>query len=278
MHWRLALDEDVIVQSESATWDVAITWSRRLWARTPQPWPARETAALMAAYLQAVADWAAPPPPARWSRLMRAGRSGWPVGLSRPPTDTGTLLHYAMGESACTVAGPHPELVGRAVPVAVLDLAERGACEAVLSVGAPASLQRTAPEVVLSPPSTSRAQFLGYTIQPLGGGPRPVFPARAAPPGLLAARLARRPRCLLPRGGGAPGGPSRQRRWQRAPGGGPALGPGARRRRGRRVPLASHPPPPPLPPPLHFLVSGGKGGALVDSARTWPWGNLTAGA
>ena len=61
----------------------------------------------------AVADWVVLPPPARWSRLMRAGGSGWPVGLSRPLADTGTLLRYAMGESACAVAGPRPELVLR---------------------------------------------------------------------------------------------------------------------------------------------------------------------
>ena len=78
----------------------------------------------MAAYLQAGADWVALLPPARWPRLMRAGGSGWPVGLSCPLVDAGTLLRYAMGESTCTVAGPRPELVGRAVPVVVLDPAE----------------------------------------------------------------------------------------------------------------------------------------------------------
>ena len=38
-HWRLARDEDVVVQSESAAWDVAITWSGLVWAKDPQPWP-----------------------------------------------------------------------------------------------------------------------------------------------------------------------------------------------------------------------------------------------
>ena len=120
---------------------MAITWSGLMWARAPQPSPTRERATLMAGYLRAVADWVVLPPPARWTRLMRAGGSGWPVGLSRPLADAGTLLCYAMGESACAVAGPRPELVGRAVPVSVLDPAERGACpDVVLSVGIPPSL------------------------------------------------------------------------------------------------------------------------------------------
>ena len=36
-HWRLARDKEVVVQSESAAWDVAITWSGLVWARAPQP-------------------------------------------------------------------------------------------------------------------------------------------------------------------------------------------------------------------------------------------------
>ena len=120
----------------------------------------------MAGYLRAVADWVVLPPPARWSHLMRAGGSGWPVGVSRPLADAGTLLRYAMGESACAIAGPPLELVGRAVPVSVLDPAERRACpDVVLRVGAPPSLQGAAPEVVLAPPATCRALFPGFTIQ-----------------------------------------------------------------------------------------------------------------
>ena len=93
-----------------------------------------------------------------------------------------------MGESACTVAGPRPELVGRAVPVVVLDPAERGACpDVVLRVGPPPSQQGAAPEVFLAPPATSRSLFPGFTIQPLGDGPLLAFPAGAALPGLLAA-------------------------------------------------------------------------------------------
>ena len=119
---------------------------------------------------------------------MRAGERGWPVGLSRPVADAGTLLRYALGESACSVAGPRPELVGRAVPVSMLDPAERGACPGVvLSVGAPPSLRGAVPEVVLAPPATSRALFPGFTLRPLGDGPLLAFPAGAAPPGLLAA-------------------------------------------------------------------------------------------
>ena len=91
-HWRLARDEDVVLQSESAAWDMAITWSGLMWSRAPQPWPACERAALMAGYQRAVADWVALPPPARWTRLMRASGSGWPPGLSRPLVDAGTLL------------------------------------------------------------------------------------------------------------------------------------------------------------------------------------------
>ena len=98
-----------------------------------------------------------------------------------------------MGESACPVAGPRPELVGRAVPMSVLD---RGACldvvlSVVLSVGAPPSLHGAVQEVVLAPPTTSRALFPGYTLQPLGDGPcwrswrrpalRAFFPVEEAP-------------------------------------------------------------------------------------------------
>ena len=139
-------------------------------------------------YLRALAEWVVLQPPARWSRLMRAGEREWPVGLPRPFAEAGTLLRYAMGESACSLAGPRPELVGRAVPVSVLDSADRGACpDVVLNVSAVPSLRGDIPEVVLAPPATSRTLFLGYTIQPLGEGPLLAFPAGAAPPGLLAA-------------------------------------------------------------------------------------------
>ena len=142
----------------------------------------------MSGYLRAVADRVVLPQPARWSQLMRPGESGMPVGLSRPLADAGTLLGYAMGKSACAVAGPRPELVRRTIPVSVLDLAERGACpDMVLRVGAPPSLQGATPEVVLAPLATSRALFPGFTIQPLEDGPLLAFPAGAAPPGLLAA-------------------------------------------------------------------------------------------
>ena len=110
------------------------------------------------------------------------------MGLSCPLADAGTLLRYAMGECACAVAGLHHELVGRAVPMSVLDPAERGACpDVVLSVGTPPPLQGATPEVVLAPPATCRALFPGFTIQPLGDGPLLAFLAGAAPPGLLAA-------------------------------------------------------------------------------------------
>ena len=56
-HWRLVRHEDVVVRSESAAWDVAVTWCGLLWAVGPLPWPARARAALTAGYLQAVADW-----------------------------------------------------------------------------------------------------------------------------------------------------------------------------------------------------------------------------
>ena len=61
----LARDEDVVVQSESAAWDVAITCLGLMWSRAPQPWPTCELAAPMAGYLRAVADWVVVPPPAR---------------------------------------------------------------------------------------------------------------------------------------------------------------------------------------------------------------------
>ena len=78
--------------------------------------------------------------------------------------------------------------MGRAVPVSVLDPADRGACpDVVLNVGTLPFLRGAVPEVVLAPPATSRALFPGCTIQPLGEGPLLAFPAGAAPPGLLEA-------------------------------------------------------------------------------------------
>ena len=119
---------------------------------------------------------------------MRAGERKWPVGLPRPLADAGTLLRYAAGESACSMAWPRPELVGRAVQVSMLDPADGGACrKVVLNVGALPTLRGAVPEVVLALPATSRAVLPGCTIQPLGEGPLLAFPAGAAPPGLLEA-------------------------------------------------------------------------------------------
>ena len=36
-HWRLVRDQDVVVQSESAAWDVLVTSSGLMWAVAPQP-------------------------------------------------------------------------------------------------------------------------------------------------------------------------------------------------------------------------------------------------
>ena len=69
----------------------------------PQPWPLRERAALTSGYLRA-AELVVLQPPARWLHLMRAGERKWPVGLPRPFADAGTVLRYAMGQSACSVA------------------------------------------------------------------------------------------------------------------------------------------------------------------------------
>ena len=147
-----------------------------------------------------MADWVVLRPAARWSHVTRQGGSDWPVGLRLPLADAGTLLRYAMGESVCALAGPRPELVGRAVPVAVLAPSERGATpDVVLRVGASPSLQGSAPEVVLVPPATSRALLWGYTIQPLGDGPVLPYPAAAAPPS--------RPGRPLPRCGTTGSGP-----------------------------------------------------------------------
>ena len=189
--WQLVRDKDVVVRSERAVCDVVVMWCELLWAVAPQPWPARERAALTSGYLWAVAEWVVLQPPARWLHLMRAGEREWPVGLPRPFAHAGTLLRYAMGESACSVAGRRPELVGRAVPVSVLDPADRGACtDAVRNAGALPSLQGAVPEVVLAPPPTGRALFPGCTIKPLAEGPLLAFPASAAPRGLLAALCA----------------------------------------------------------------------------------------
>ena len=136
------------------------------------------------------------------------------MGLSRPLADTGPLLRYAMGKSPCAVAGPHPEQVGRAVTVSVLDPAERGARPSVvLSLGTPPCLQATTPDVVMAPPATSRAPFPGFTLQPLGDGLVLAFQAGTAPPGLLVALRAFFPVEAAPPVGRAGGG-----RGSRAPG------------------------------------------------------------
>ena len=194
-HSRLVRDEDVVVQSKSAAWDVAVTWSGLLWAEAPQPWPARERAALAVGYLRAVADWVVLPPPARWSRLMRARERGWPVGLSRPLAQSGTLLRYTLGETTCSVAGPRPELVGRAVPVSV---PRRGP-------------QRRRPTV---PPGCRPRGGPGPAHDQPGTIPglHPPAARRRAPAGVPGGRGTTRPPRgpvgLLPRGGGAPGGPA----------------------------------------------------------------------
>ena len=75
------------------------------------------------------------------------------AGLVRPQADAGTLLRYALGESTCSVAGPRLDLVGRALPVSVLDPAERGPCpDVVLSVDASPSLQGAVPKPAPAPP------------------------------------------------------------------------------------------------------------------------------
>ena len=53
---RLAHNEDVIVQAKGATWDVAVAWSRLVWATDPQPPPAPERKAPMEEYVLEVAD------------------------------------------------------------------------------------------------------------------------------------------------------------------------------------------------------------------------------
>ena len=166
------------------------------------------------------------------------------MGLPRPFADAGTLLRYVMGESTCSLAGPRPMLVGRAIPLSVLDLAGRGAClDVVLNVGALPSLQGAVPEVVLAPPATSRALFPGCTIQPLGEGALLAFPAGAAPPGLLTALGAFFPMEIPPRAGLAGGA-----RQSRAMGGRARPGPRTRCGQGRRVPPQLIAAPPPLPP------------------------------
>ena len=204
--WRLAHDKDVVVQAESAMWDLALAWSGLVWARDPRPWPACERASLVEEYLRAVASWVVLLPAARWSCLMRPSGDEWPVGLSRPPADTGTMMRYAMGESMCELAGLRPELLGYAVPVPVQDSQEHSASpDVVLRVGAPPSLQGQAREVLLAPPATSRLLFVGFTFHPLWDRPVLAYPAAVAPEGLLRALgafLPVAPTADQPNGGG----------------------------------------------------------------------------
>ena len=92
-----------------------------------------------------------------------------------------------MGKSACVVGGPRPELVSRAVPVSVLDVAERGVCPDVVLTAGTRRPCKGPPLLVVAPPATCRALFPGFTLQLLGDGPLLAFSASAQPPGLLAA-------------------------------------------------------------------------------------------
>ena len=69
----------------------------------------------------------------RSARVMRPGVDEWPVGQSRPLTNSGTLTLYAIGEFMCAGAGHRPELVGRVALFGVQDLRKRRASPDVLS-------------------------------------------------------------------------------------------------------------------------------------------------
>ena len=168
------------------------------------------------------------------------------MGLSCPHADTGVLLRYTMGESVCTVAGLRPELVGQAVPVAVVDPAERGAClSVVLRVGAPPSLQGSTPEVILTPPASAWVLVAGYTIQTLRDGPLPVFLLAAAPPDLLGALDAFFPVEEAPQGDQSDDGDGNDH-WAKDQ----HLGLELVMKRTTRTSYVSHPPPPPSPASL----------------------------
>ena len=127
------------------------------------------------------------------------------MGLSYPLADAGTLLRYAMGESACSVVGPRPQLVGRGVPMSVLDSAERGACPDVrLSVGAPPSLRGTITEVVLAPSGVYPAAARGWAPVGAPGGRGATLPPRGCAG-------------LRPHGGGASRGRAGRGQSLRAP-------------------------------------------------------------
>ena len=112
----------------------------------------------------------------------------WPTGLVRPLANVATLLLYAMGEGAVAVAGPHPDLVGRALPVAILMPHERGVTpDVVLRVGEPPSRRGAAMVMVLAHGTTECMLLEGHTLQPLGEGPLLAFLVGRSPEGLLRA-------------------------------------------------------------------------------------------
>ena len=86
------------------------------------------------------------------------------------------------------MAGPHPDLVGRVLLVAVLTPYDKGATpDIVLRVTEPSSRHGVALEVVLVLGTTERAPLEGHTLQPICEGPLLAFLAGRAPQGLLRA-------------------------------------------------------------------------------------------
>ena len=125
------------------------------------------------------------PPLARWARVMRAGGSGWPAGLSRPLASAGIMLRDAMGESACAVAGPRRELAGchprvRAGPSGTWGVPGRGP-----HCGHPAVPAGSHPGGGLGPARNQPGGVPGLYYPAAWDGPLWAFPAGAC--GLLAA-------------------------------------------------------------------------------------------
>ena len=90
--------------------------------------------------------------------------SPWPLRLVMLAT-VATILRYAMGDGVVMVAGPHPDMVGKALPVAILTPHDWGVTpDIVLRMGEPPSQRGVALEMVLVLGTTERTLLDGFTL------------------------------------------------------------------------------------------------------------------
>ena len=148
------------------------------------PQPVCHWARLTNAYMHMAGEWASLLPAPRWAQLLHPGGPYWPTGLARLLANAANLVWSAMGEGIIAVAGPRPDVVGRALPAAVLTPHDWGVPNVILRMGKLPLRQGAALEMILVPGTTRRMLLKGHTLQPLSGSQLLPLPGRA-PEGLL---------------------------------------------------------------------------------------------